>query len=100
MLLASHIVDQECVASLSGPDPLAELPQLHPIPTDVRWAEDYLAGASKQVLTLSCLDLALREHLNRASPLEVQYPGKSDLALFTCRCPSAGGGSCLGSGRV
>jgi len=29
--------------SLSGPDPLAEVPQLHPIPADVRWAEDYLA---------------------------------------------------------
>jgi len=31
--------------SLAGPDPLAELPssQLHPVPADVRWAEDYLA---------------------------------------------------------
>jgi len=29
--------------SLAGPDPLAEAPQLHPLPTDVRWAEDYLA---------------------------------------------------------
>jgi len=31
--------------SLAGPDPLAEAShsQLHPIPTDVRWAEDYLA---------------------------------------------------------
>ena len=38
------------LSSLAGPDPLAEAPQLHPLPTDVRWAEDYLAGGSHRLL--------------------------------------------------
>merc|ERR1719370_2024031 len=71
--------------SPSGPDPLVEVPQLRPIPTDVRWAEDYLADVpvleEAPVLAVDEFEqfmASVSQQANAGNQLEAREAAKQD----------------------